>query len=171
MQLEGSCHCGAVRFSVDAYAPVPYLRCYCSICRKTAGAGGYAINLGAKAATLRVAGEENIAVFHAKIDGEESSGERRFCARCGSALWVWDPEWPELVHPFASAIDTPLPEPPEQVHMMLGSKANWVRIDAREGEGRLDTYPPESLEEWHRAHGLLAEKGKGPARGRTRPKA
>src|SRR3546814_10297589 len=44
-----SCCCGTVRFSVEAYAPVPFMRCYCSICRKSAGGGGYAINLGAKA--------------------------------------------------------------------------------------------------------------------------
>ena len=123
MPLEGSCHCGAVRFSVEAYAPVPYLRCYCSICRKTAGGGGYAVNLGAKAATLRVEGEDAITVFHARIDGEESPAERRFCARCGSALWVSDRRWPDLVHPFASAIDTPLLAKPECEHIMLGSKA------------------------------------------------
>lgn len=158
MRLEGSCHCGAVRFSVESYAPVPYLRCYCSICRKTAGGGGFAVNLGADAETLEITGEEDISVFHATVDGSESLGERRFCARCGAALWLWDPRWPRLVHPFASAIDTPLPEPPEQVHMMLGSKAAWVRIDAREGEARYDEYPPDSLEEWHRRHGLLEAK-------------
>jgi hypothetical protein len=155
MLLEGSCHCGAVRFSFEAYAPVPYLRCYCSICRKTAGGGGYAVNLGAKAATLRVEGEDSITVFHARIDGEESPAERRFCARCGSALWVSDRRWPDLVHPFASAIDTPLPEPPECEHIMLGSKAGWVRVDARRKERRYDEYPDDSLEDWHRRHGLL----------------
>jgi hypothetical protein len=157
MRLEGSCHCGAVRFSVEAYAPVPYLRCHCSICRKTAGGGGYAINLGAKAETLQVEGEEAISVFRAVIDGVESEGERRFCSRCGSALWVWDPGWPELVHPFASAIDTPLPEPPEQVHMMLEAKPAWVRDEARPGESTHATYPAESLEAWHRRHGLLED--------------
>jgi hypothetical protein len=155
MQLEGSCHCGAVRFTVAAYAPVPFMRCYCSICRKTAGGGGYAINLGAKADTLRITGEEHISVFHALVNGEESSAERRFCARCGSALWLWDPGWPELVHPFASAIDTPLPQPPESVHMLLDSKASWVRVDAREGEPQCTGYYSHSLEDWHRAHGLL----------------
>jgi hypothetical protein len=155
MQLEGSCHCGAVRFSVTSYAPVPFLRCYCSICRKTAGGGGFAINLGAKADTLRIEGEEHITVFHALIDGKQRSAERRFCARCGTALWVWDPQWPDLVHPFASAIDTALPEPPESVHMMLGSKPDWVRLDAREGEPRFQEYPSQSLEEWHRTHGRL----------------
>src|SRR3546814_2581266 len=42
MQLTGSCHCGAVRFTVDSVNPYPYQRCYCSICRKTQGGGGYA---------------------------------------------------------------------------------------------------------------------------------
>ena len=155
MRLEGSCHCGAVTFSVDAYAPVPYMRCYCSICRKTAGGGGYAINLGARADTLKVNGKRNITVFHAKIDGVESEVERRFCKRCGSALWVWDPGWPELVHPFASAIDTPLPTAPHHVHILLDSRANWVSAEKRRGDETFDHYPDRSLEDWHRAHGLL----------------
>jgi hypothetical protein len=159
MQLIGSCHCGSVRFSVEANAPVPYLRCYCSICRKTAGGGGYAINLGARAETLRVEGEKNITMFHARIDGEESPAERRFCSTCGSALWVWDPRWPELVHPFASAIDTPLPEPSESEHMMLDSKANWVPVERRSTEKQHREYPSQSLEEWHRAHGVLDPAG------------
>jgi len=159
MRLEGSCHCGAVRFSVDAYAPVPYARCYCSICRKTAGGGGYAINLGAWSETLAVEGEDNITVFHAKVNGRESSGERRFCSKCGSALWVYDPSWPDLVHPFASAIDTPLPEPPENVHALLASKANWVAVEGKPGDKQFDGYPDRSLEDWHRDHGLLGDHG------------
>lgn len=51
MLLEGSCHCGAVHFRVESPHPFPYQRCYCSICCKTAGGGGYAINLGALAET------------------------------------------------------------------------------------------------------------------------
>ena len=158
MQLEGSCYCGAVHFRVKAYAPVPYMRCYCSICRKTAGGGGYAINLGAKSDTLEVEGEENISMFHAVIDGIESSGERRFCSKCGSALWVWDPNWPDLVHPFASAIDTQLPEPPSSEHILLDSKASWVSPDIRPDDQQFDGYPDESLEAWHRRQGLLFGK-------------
>ena len=45
MRLEGSCRCGAVRFALDSHTPYPYQRCYCSICRKSAGGGGYAINI------------------------------------------------------------------------------------------------------------------------------
>jgi hypothetical protein len=32
------------------------MQCYCSICRKTAGGGGYAINIMGQAATLQVSG-------------------------------------------------------------------------------------------------------------------
>jgi len=158
MKLSGSCYCKAVTFTVEAYAPVPYMRCYCSICRKSAGGGGYAINLGARADTLQVEGAEHISMFHAVIDGETSSGERRFCSKCGSALWVFDPAWPELVHPFASAIDSPLPEPPENVHILLDSKANWVAVEGRTGDPRFEHYPDQSLEAWHKNHGLLDEE-------------
>ncbi len=154
MKLEGSCHCQAVKFQVSAYAPCPYLRCYCSICRKTAGGGGYAINLGGWAKTLEVSGEEHISVYHARKDGVESPMERRFCSKCGSALWGWDPRWPELVHPFASAIDTALPQPPESIHIMIDHKAEWVPIEGGPEDRRFEEYPDQSLEEWHSAHGL-----------------
>lgn len=155
MQLKGSCHCGAVKFEVSAYAPVPYLRCYCSICRKTAGAAGYAVNLGAKAKSLKARGRKAIAKFHARIDGKKSPAERSFCSKCGSPLWVWDPRWPDLIHPFAGAIDSKLPKAPEHVHMLLDSKADWVPVDAKARDRKFDAFPDQSLEEWHRAHGLL----------------
>lgn len=162
MLLEGSCHCGAIRFRVQSPMPQPYLLCYCSICRKTGGGGGYAINLGADSSTLEVEGEENLGVYHAVLHdadspggAEVSPGRRNFCSRCATALWVYDPRWPELVHPFASAVDTPLPEPPETVRIMLDSGASWAEIPPDDGtEKRFDGYPDESLEEWHRRHGL-----------------
>ena len=154
MRLDGSCHCGAVRFGVDSPHPYPYQRCYCSICRKTAGGGGYAINLSGRAETLDVQGREHINVYHAVIDGNISTGERHFCRHCASALWVFDPQWPSLVHPFASAIDTPLPIPPERVHLMLDSKASWVEVDARKNDQCFAVYPQESIAEWHQRLGL-----------------
>ena len=43
MKLAGSCHCKAVTFEMESKAPAPFMRCYCSVCRKLAGSGGYAI--------------------------------------------------------------------------------------------------------------------------------
>lgn len=162
MRLEGSCHCGAVRFSVEAYAPVPYLRCYCSICRKTAGGGGFAINLGGDHDTLDVTGREHVRIYHAwmREAGAEpyrSPAERHFCGLCGSHLWLWDPRWPELVHPLAGAIDTPLPTPPERTHLMLGSKAPWVEPAIGPSDQRFAEYPEESIAAWHERLGLVSD--------------
>ncbi len=160
MQLEGSCHCGRVRFRLQCEHPYPFNLCYCSICRKTAGGGGYAINLGGDHETLEVEGREHLSVYHAVMrDGAgeaegESPAERNFCRHCGAALWVWDPRWPELVHPFASAIDTELPAAPERTHLMLGSRAAWVPVEAGPKDRQFDEYPEESIADWHRRLGL-----------------
>lgn len=82
MRLGGSCHCGRVRFSVHSSHPYPFNRCYCSICRKTAGGGGYAINLGADFSTLKVEGEEHISVYQALIR-DPGTGESRQSRRAG----------------------------------------------------------------------------------------
>lgn len=160
--LEGSCRCGAVRFSLESHTPQPYQRCYCTVCRKTAGGGGYAINLMGDVATLVVKGREALGIYRAEIaDGEgrcrTSEGRRHFCTRCGSALWLHDPTWPDLVHPFASAIDTDLPVPPESVHLMLADKAEWVEPQIGEHDTCFDGYPEQSIEDWHRSRGLWIE--------------
>ncbi|HSH27301.1 MAG TPA: GFA family protein [Wenzhouxiangella sp.] len=154
MHLEGSCHCQRVRFSVESPHPCPFNYCYCSICRKTAGGSGCAINLGALAETLQVEGREHVRIYRAEIDGESSPGQRNFCGHCASVLWVFDPRWPDLIHPFASAIDTDLPKPPERNHLMLGSKANWVEVPEGRDEHHFEQYPNESLAQWHERLGL-----------------
>ncbi len=160
MLLEGSCHCGRVRFMLHSKHPYPFMRCYCSICRKTAGGGGYAINLGGDYDSLEVKGRKHLSVYRALIRDEdnsevaESPARRHFCGHCGSALWAWDPRWPKLVHPFASAIDTDLPVPPERTHMELDSKASWVRVMADPKDKVFDGYPDEAIAEWHHRLGL-----------------
>ncbi len=160
MLLSGSCHCRSVTFKVESAHPYPFNLCYCSICRKTAGAGGFAINLSADFGTLAVEGEEHVRTYRARLTDsasgreEESVAERKFCGTCGSALWLWDPRWPELVHPHASAIDTDLPIPPEHTHLMLGSKPAWVSPCVATDDKEFDEYPDESIAQWHERLGL-----------------
>ena len=160
MLLKGSCHCGSVKFSVDSIHPYPFNLCYCSICRKTSGSGGFGINIGAEYESLKVEGKENISVYSANITDKQtgaitkSPAQRSFCSKCGSALWVWDPRWPELVHPYASAIDSELPTPPERTHMMLGSKAGWVKVILESNDKEFQEYPDESLADWHKRLGI-----------------
>lgn len=159
MLLNGTCHCRAMRFSVRSRHPVPYQLCYCSICRQTQGGGGFAINISADAATLKLEGREHGRIYHAHMRSAHhkdriSTAERHFCGLCGAALWLFSPEWPELMHPFASAIETALPLPPARTHLMLTSKADWVVPDIRRGDLTFDEYPEESIAEWHQRHGV-----------------
>ena len=156
MQLKGSCHCGAVKFSLKSSTPYPFMRCYCSICRKTAGGGGYAINIMGEAKSLKVHGQENVSVYQALVAerGKKrkklSEARRHFCAKCGSALWVWDPRWEDWVYPFASAIDTPLPMPMEEVEIMVDYAAPWVEVPQGPEHTHFAEYPSESIADWHR---------------------
>ncbi len=159
MKLEGSCHCGAITFNLDSKTFYPFMHCHCSICRKTAGSGGYGINLGGDAASMKVKGKQHLGLYHALMRepgkrATRSPAERRFCLKCGSALWLWDPRWPALIHPHASAIDTPLPKPPEVVEAALDFVPAWVDVPKGKGHRHKALWPSESLAEWHERHGL-----------------
>lgn len=91
---------------------------------------------------------------------ETVSSDRSFCKICSTMLWLWDKHWPELIHPFASAIDYTtdkdgkegqLPSPDEMVCIMESSKPEWVRWP--EGKKKVfDKYAEQSIADWHKEH-------------------
>lgn len=73
--LTGGCHCGAVRFAVEAALPLEVLDCNCSICRMT----GF-LHLIVPAHRFRItAGEAQLTEY------QFNTGTARhfFCPRCG----------------------------------------------------------------------------------------
>ena len=160
LQIQASCYCGAVSFRARTHTPYPYMHCYCSFCRKTGGSGGYGINIMAEAASLSVTGKDALLYHHGKEHDPESDelieneNRRYFCRHCGSALWAADPRWSQWIYPFAGSINTPLPTPPEIVHIMLEFAAPWVQPPTGAGHRHFQRYPDESIEQWHRRHGL-----------------
>ena len=161
LMLSGSCRCGSVGFQVQSHTPYPYQRCYCSICRKAGAGSGYAVNIMGRAETLEVRGKNGIETFQAMItdQGEPRLGscQRSFCRDCGTMLWVFDEQWPDLLHPFASCIDTDLPGPPELVHIMLDFKAPWIEPQIGPTDQSYARYPAQSIEDWHRSRGLWVD--------------
>ena len=119
------------------------------------------VNISGVASTLEVEGEELLGDYRATLqrDGQmvTSGHHRRFCKECGSHVYAHHDDWPDLVHPVASAIDTPLPKPPSHTHIFLASRPAWVEPDIREGDMRHDVQPAASLEAWHREHELWEE--------------
>lgn len=69
-------------------------------------------------------------------------------------LWLWDYHWPELIHPFASAIDSELPAPQELVCIMDEFRPSWVRLP--EGKKSVhQQYGEDSLEGWHKKNDVF----------------
>jgi hypothetical protein len=114
------------------------------------------------AKTLKITGKPSLSVYRAAKNDQgsyESDGlskaKRYFCSKCGSALWIHSSDWPDYVYPFASAIDTPLPEAPEETHLMLAHRAPWVQVYIANRDARFDEYPDSGIEDWHKQRGLF----------------
>ena len=79
-------------------------------------------------------------------DEQMVNSERAFCSNCSSMLWLYDDQWPDLLHPFASAIDTPLPKPADMICVNASSKPDWARWP--EGKKQVfDRFGGDSIEE------------------------
>ncbi len=147
MLLEDSCHCGAVPFSVNSRTPCPFNDCYCPICRKTTGGGGFAINLMGDAPSLRVEGGRNLAICRATIDGETSTAMRQPAVAVGSAL-ARPGASPRLGGRRRTAGSTRARPPHAGIETRLVAGAS-------PRERHFDGYPEETIEDWHRSRNLL----------------
>ena len=136
------------------------MRCYCSICRKVSGGGGFAINIMGEWDSLQLDGKERLREYRVLLPDEAAPGElapssnaRFFCGECGCHLYARDEAYPRWFYPFAGCVDSALPAPPRVCHTMLGSKAGWVAPHVRRGDEEYAGYPPLSVEAWHKANG------------------
>jgi hypothetical protein len=129
--LEGSCHCGAVRFEVsEDFIAVSV--CHCTTCKKLSGGVG-TTNGRARTETVRVTdGRELISTYH-----PEEGTAKSFCSRCGSNLFGGG--WPESEYASVriSALDTPFDRKPE-AHTFVRSVAAW-EVLPDDGAERYDT--------------------------------
>ncbi|KAJ3371327.1 hypothetical protein HDU91_005354 [Kappamyces sp. JEL0680] len=117
-------------------------------------------NIMGTKASLRVQDhEKSLKTYQwAKPDGTLSTHQRHFCSFCGSSLWAYDERWPEWVYPFATCVDTVLPDvaEAEQIHIMLDSKIQpCVHVPA--ASSCFAEYPSVGIEEWHKKKGLWVE--------------
>ena len=83
MAFQGSCHCGAVKFSVDADMPTEAMSCNCSICRRK----GVLMAFYPVAKFKVEQGEEALETY--RFNTHKLA--HRFCRTCG-------------IHPFGAGI-------------------------------------------------------------------
>ena len=109
------------------------------------------INVMGEADTLKAEGQEHLRMYQP----DDEKLESHFYASCGSHLYVFLPDWPQWVYPFASAIDTSLPSPPEIFHVLLDEAADWVEVSEGEKHFHFRQNTEEPIEMWHQRLGLV----------------
>ena len=155
MKLKGSCHCGAVHFRVESHTPYPFMRCYCSICRKTQGGGGYAINIMGVAATLKARRAQHVATYRAARIAEPGAARkrlspaRRHFARRAAARYGWPTALAamdlsvRIGDRHAAAEATGGGRADARLRAGLGRRA------LRPGHTHFPEYPREGIADWH----------------------
>lgn len=94
--LNGSCTCGAVRFTL-AELPVEATACHCTLCRKQSGHFFAGANL--PKTSLEISGAESLTWYQAT-----EKVRRGFCSNCGSWLF-WEPIFRDWTSVALGAID------------------------------------------------------------------
>ena len=118
---KGSCLCGAVKYQVQGDLGAIVL-CHCSRCRKANGSA-FASNAPIDSKDLVVVeGAESLKSFRT-----EAGVHRMFCQSCGSPIFSWRENNPEVVRIRIGTLDTPIAAKPS-AHIFMGSKAEWENI-------------------------------------------
>jgi hypothetical protein len=121
--LEGGCHCGAIRYSVEG-APVYHALCHCSDCRRATGA---------PLVSWALFRNENFSILQGEPKAYASSenARRHYCADCGTSLFYTN----EIVFPNMTDVQSgTLDDPgalPLQIHVQTAERVPWMKdIDA-----------------------------------------
>jgi len=120
-QVQGSCLCGAVRFTVT----LPTLfcgHCHCSMCRRNHGAA-YVTWFAVPRSQLSIdSGLDQLTRYESS-----AHGSRSFCAGCGSSLFCVSTRLPEIVDIPLANLDGPIDRLPES-HLYFDDRASWTAV-------------------------------------------
>ncbi|KKB10575.1 aldehyde-activating protein [Devosia geojensis] len=115
---EGSCLCGAVRFTVGSDL-LPPTACHCTRCRKFTG--HYEAGTDVPRSAVSIHGEDSITWYHSS-----DKVRRGFCSICGSSLF-FDPLHLDRIGIFMGAFDTPT-NTNLAMHIFVADKGDYYDI-------------------------------------------
>ena len=113
MIYTGSCHCGTIKFQVEAPESVEVERCNCSICRKS----GY-IHLIVPLSQFRLlSGQDNITTYSFNT----GVAQHMFCATCGIKPFYTPRSNPDGIDININCLDSQ----PEHITIVDFDGQNW----------------------------------------------
>ena len=117
--IEGSCHCGAVRYRINGELQ-GFVHCHCTTCRKINGTVYGSSAMAAGGALEVTKGEDDLERY------ESNPGKRRcFCRRCGSHVFAYWEKTPETAIVRVGTLDSD-PGVLPQAHIWVSHRADWA---------------------------------------------
>lgn len=124
IKLSGGCHCGAVRYALQA-SPLAVQHCHCESCRKTTGAMHATVGV-MRQDKVEIEGEENLTKYRT------SPGfEQQFCRTCGCNLFAFDDDDDIYFYVDLPTLDGGQdPGHPREMesHIFMSSRATWEHV-------------------------------------------
>jgi hypothetical protein len=103
MAITGGCLCGAVRFEIEAEAPLGVRQCWCRVCQYL-GAGSATVNAVFRKDAVSVSGP--LTDYESRADSGAIM-HRRFCARCGTPIFSEAEPRPQQIIVRVGTLDDP----------------------------------------------------------------
>jgi hypothetical protein len=130
-QVNGGCHCGAVRFAMPT-AVEHHTLCHCTDCRRHAGA---------PAVAWAMASMDAVAITGSPVVYASSEhGRRHFCGACGTGLFYTNEAiFPGMIDVQSATLDDP-DAIPLQAQIQLADRIGWM-AGADDLPG-FERYPP-----------------------------
>ncbi len=122
-EFEGGCLCGAVRYSSQSQ-PLSTVHCYCSDCRRIGGTG-HATHTVIPADAFHIVGD--VSEYERTADSGNRIN-RRFCPKCGSAIFHTRDGMEGKIVVRTSSLDDPEMARPERV-IYTSSALSWDHVD------------------------------------------
>lgn len=113
MIYSGGCHCGAVRFKVEATEDIEVEDCNCSICRMT----GFLHLIVPKSNFTLLSGEENLSLYTFNT----GVAKHYFCKTCGIKPFYIPRSNPDGVDVNVRCLDAP----PNNLRIVPFDGSNW----------------------------------------------
>lgn len=136
MAIAGGCLCGAVRFSIQADAPLGVRQCWCRVCQYL-GAGSGTVNAVFPKEAVTVSGP---LIDYVRTADSGSIMHRRFCAQCGTPVFSEAEPRPNQIIVRVGTLDEPELARPAAI-IWTKSAPDWACFDPDlpQGEGQ---FPP-----------------------------
>ena len=134
-KYEGGCHCGNVRYSCTAQPEFTFF-CHCNDCQRTAGSP-FSVELMITSDSFVVRGDLDT---YTVMGDSGKDVHRRFCANCGSGIYLEGDADPGYVFLKVGTLDDASWVKPD-MHIYTSAQQPWVEMG--DTLPRFEKAPPE----------------------------